>query len=165
LLCIGSCIAGFSQSQIISNSLDSMTCATSIVLDDLINGNVTIDGSSFFAGLTQINVQLGYLDGNLTAINNTMANLVPSSTNITNTQNDATTALTAIAKIPNNVNSSGNMPDITYNTPFNSGSPTGTVNSIFPSLLGSSATGGYVGTLYSLIQGAKDSITSISTSA
>lgn len=142
-----------------------MTCATSIVLDDLINGNVTTDGSSFFAGLIQLDTQLGYLNGNLTAINNSMANLAPTSTNITNVQNDATTALTAIAKIPNNVDAGGNMNAISYSTPLNSGSPTGTTNSIFPDLLGSSNTNGYVGTLYTLVSTAKASITSISTSA
>lgn len=142
-----------------------MTCASSIILDDLMNGNVTSDGTSFFAGLKQISTQLGYLNGNLTSINNTMANLIPTATNITNTQNDATAALTAIAKIPANVNSGGNMSAIAYNTPFNAGTSTGTINSIFPSLLGSSTTGGYVGTLYNLVNAAKASITSISNSA
>jgi hypothetical protein len=165
LLCIGACIAGFSQSQIISTSLDSMTCASAIVLDDLMNGNVTTDGTSFFAGLSQIKLQLGYLDGNLTSINNSMANLASGSTNITNVQNDATAALTAIAKIPNNVDAGGNMNAISYSTPLNSASPSGTTSSIFPPLLGSSNTGGYVGTLYSLVTAAKASITSISSSA
>lgn len=165
LLCIGACVAGFSQSQIITNSLDSMTCASSIVLDDLLNGNVTTDGSSFFTGLTQLNIQLGYLNGNLSSINTTMANLATGSTNITNVQNDATTALTNIAKIPNNVNAGGNMNAIAYSTPLNSGSPTGTINSIFPAILGSSTTGGYVGALYTLVNGAKTSITNISQSA
>jgi hypothetical protein len=165
LLCIGACVAGFSQSQLISNSLDSMTCASSIVLDDLMNGNVTTGGSSFFAGLNQINVQLGYLNGNLTSINNSMANLAPSSANITNTQNDATAALSAIAKIPKNVNSGGNMNDIVYSTPFNSASPSGTITSTFPPVLGSSTTGGYVGTLYSMVSAAQATISDISTSA
>lgn len=142
-----------------------MTCASSIVLDDLMNGNVTTDGTSFFAGLNQINVQLGYLNGNLTAINNTMVNLAPSSTNMTNVQNDAAAALTAIAKIPQNQDAGGNMNTISYNTPFNSGSPTGTIDSIFPAILGSSNTGGYVGTLYTLVNAAKTSITTISNSA
>lgn len=142
-----------------------MTCASSIVLDDLMNGNVTTDGSSFFSGLNQINIQLGYLNGNLTAINNTMVNLAPSSSNMTNVQNDATSALTAIAKIPNNQNAGGNMNAISYNTPFNSASPTATINSIFPPILGSSTTGGYVGTVYTLVNAAKSSITSISNAA
>ena len=158
-------MAGFSQSQLISSSLDSMTCASSIVLDDLMNGNVTTDGTSFFAGLNQIRTQLGHLSGNLSAINNTMANLASNSTNMTNVQTDATAALTAIARIPRNVDAGGNMNDITYNTPFNSASPTATITSIFPPILGSSTTGGYVGTLHTFVTAAKVSITAISTSA
>lgn len=142
-----------------------MTCASSIVLDDLMNGNVTTDGTSFFSGLNEINVQLGYLNGNLTAINNTMANLAPSSTNMTNVQNDATAALTAIARIPKNLNAGGNMNTISYNTPFTSSSTTGTIDSIFPGILGSSTTGGYVGTLYTLVDAAKTAITTISNGA
>lgn len=88
------------------------------MLDDLLNGNVTDDASSFFSGLKQIDTQLGYLNGNISSINTTLSHIVPGSTNITNAQTAATNALTAIAKIPNNVDSGGNMNDIVYNTPF-----------------------------------------------
>jgi hypothetical protein len=83
-LCIGACVAGFSQSQIITDSIGNMNCAKSIMLDDLLNGNVTDDASSFFSGLKQIDTQLGYLNGNISSINTTLSNIVPGSTNITN---------------------------------------------------------------------------------
>jgi hypothetical protein len=67
--------------------------------------------------------------------------------------------------IPNNVNSGGNLPPISYSTPFNSDSPTSTINSIFPSILGSSTTGGYVGALYTAVNRAKTAITTISNAA
>jgi hypothetical protein len=54
------------------------------VPDDLLNGNVTDDASSFFSGLKQIDTQLGYLNGNISSINTTLSNIVPGSTNITN---------------------------------------------------------------------------------
>lgn len=57
------------------------------------------------------------------------------------------------------------MNDITYNTPFTSSSTTGTITSTFPTVLGSSTTNGYVGTLYNLLKNAKDMITNISQSA
>ena len=142
-----------------------MTCASSIVLDDLMNGNVTADGSSFFAGLSQIKTQLGYLNGNLTAINSTMSNIASNSTNMTRVQNDATAALAAIARIPNNVNAGGDMNTITYNTPFNSATITGNITSIFPPILGSSTTGGHVGFLYTFVNATKASISSIAISA
>lgn len=136
-----------------------------MILDDILNGNVTLNSSSFFVGLNQFYTQLGYLNTNLTSINNTMANLQPSSSNMTTITTAATNSLTDIAKIPNNVNSGGNMTAIAYNTPFNSASPSSTINSIFPSVLGSSTTGGYVGTLYTAVSSAKDAITAISNSA
>jgi hypothetical protein len=57
------------------------------------------------------------------------------------------------------------MNAIAYNTPFNSAVQSGTINSIFPEILGSSTTGGYVGALYSLVNAAATSLTTISTSA
>jgi hypothetical protein len=137
----------------------------SIILDDLMNGNVTNSGSSFFAGLKEINNQLGHLNGNLTSINSTMATIIPSSGNISTTITRGNTALSNIQKIPNNANSGGNMANIAYNTPFTSSSPTGTINSIFPSILGSSNTGGLIETMYKLVEASIVSITVISQSA
>lgn len=94
-----------------------------------------------------------------------MATLIPSSTNMTNVNTAATNALQYVAQIPANVNAGGNMNTITYKTPFNSASTTGTITSIFPPILGSSTTGGYVGALYTLITSAKSTVTGISTSA
>lgn len=96
-----------------------MICASSIIIDDLLNGNVTVDGSSFFTGLIQLNTQLRHLNGNLTAINTTMANIAVNSTNMSVLQKDTTNSLANIAKIPKNLNSGGNMSPITYKTPFN----------------------------------------------
>lgn len=149
----------------ITSTYNSVSCASSIILDDILNGNVTLDGTSFFVGLNQFYTQLGNLNTNLTSINNTMANLLPNSSNMTSINNAATTALTNIAMIPNNVNSGGNMTAIAYNTPLNSVSPSSTINSIFPSVLGSSNTGGYVGALYTAVNSAKIAISDISTAA
>jgi hypothetical protein len=126
----------------ITSTYKSVSCASSIIFDDILNGNVTLDGSSFFVGLIQFYTQLGNLNTNLASINNTMANLQSNSSNMTSVSNSATTALTNIAMIPKNINSGGNMADIAYSIPLNSASPTSTINSIFPDVLGSSTTGG-----------------------
>lgn len=84
---------------------------------------------------------------------------------MTNVNNLATTALSDIAKIPANVNSGGNMGAISYSTPLNSASPSSTITSNFPSILGSSTTGGYLGTLYSVVSAAQTSLSTISSSA
>jgi len=157
--------SGLSQASLISSSITSLSCATSIVLDDILNGNVTTNGNSFFVGLNQLYLQLGYLNNNLSSINTTMQNLDSSSTNMTNVYNLAITALSDIAKIPANVNAGGNMNTISYSTPLNSASPSSTTTSIFPSILGSSTTGGYIGTLYSVVSAVQSSLSAISTSS
>jgi len=149
----------------ITTTFNSVSCASSIILDDILNGNVTTDGSSFFVGLNQFYTQLGYLNANLSSINSTMANLQSNSSNMTSVSTSASTALTNIAKIPNNVDAGGNMTAIAYNTPLNSASPTSTISSVFPAVLGSSTTGGYVGILYAAVSAARDTISNISTAA
>jgi hypothetical protein len=146
-------------------TMTSTSCATSIILDDILNGNVTTDATSFFMGLYQLNTQLGNLNSNLTTINNSMSNLKSNSANMTTVTTAASNALTNIAKIPNNVNSGGNMTAIAYNTPLNSASTTGTINSIFPTALGSSTTGGFVGTAYTTVNGVLSAINAISSAA
>ena len=149
----------------IISTYNSVSCASSMILDDIINGNVTINGSSFFVGLNQFYTQLGYLNTNLTSINNTISNLLPNSSNISSITNSANDAMQKIAMIPNNVDSGGNMTQIAYNVPFSSTSTTLTISSIFPGILGSSTTGGYVGALYTSVSGAEAAISTISNSA
>ncbi len=144
--------------------MSSTSCASAIILDDIINGNVSTSGK-FFSGLKQIDTQLGYLDGNLTTVNNSMVNLKSTSANMTTVNTAGNTALSDTAKVPNNVNAGGNMNAITYDTPLNSGSPSSTINSIFPAILGSSTTGGYVGSLYTTINSVLTTISAISSTA
>ena len=131
--------------------MTSTSCATSIILDDLLNGNVTQDGSSFFLGLKQLDTQLDHLNTNLSTINSSMRNIRTGASNISAVISAGNTARYYTARIPRNSNGGGNMADITYSTPLNSASPTVSITSTFPSVLGSSTTGGYVGTLYTRI--------------
>ncbi len=57
------------------------------------------------------------------------------------------------------------MAAINYNTPLNSASPTGTTSSTFPALLGSSTTGGFVGSLYATTTAVNSAISAIGTAA
>jgi hypothetical protein len=84
---------------------------------------------------------------------------------MTNADNAAATALSDLAKIPANVNSGGNMATLTYNTPLNSASPSSTISSNIPSVLGSSTTGGLVGTAYTLVGVARLALNTISAAA
>jgi hypothetical protein len=79
--------------------------------------------------------------------------------------NAGNTAQSDTAKVPNNVNAGGNMSPINYATPLNFPFPFSTTSSTFPSVLGSSTTGGFVGTLYTAISSVLSAISSISSSA
>lgn len=149
----------------IPKTASRMSCASAVMLDDIINGNVTTNGLSFFSGLKQIDTQLSYLNSNLTTINNTMQNLMPGSANMTQVTNAGNTAKTDVAKIPNNVDAGGNMNAISYATPLNLAATTGTTTSAFPAILGSSTTGGFVGATYTALSSAMTAISAISTAA
>ena len=56
---------GFSKADSFSNGLGDMTCATSIMLDDVVNGNVTLDGKNFFIGISNLITEVTNLKNNL----------------------------------------------------------------------------------------------------
>ena len=45
-----------------------LECSSSMFLDNILNGNVTEDGQSFFVGMTTMIEQLNFLKGNLTTL-------------------------------------------------------------------------------------------------
>ena len=47
-------ILGFSKASAFSDGLTAASCAISITFDDLLNGNVTADGTKFFIGITNL---------------------------------------------------------------------------------------------------------------
>lgn len=55
-----------------------MGCSTAIFVDDLLNGNVTSNGSDFFTGLNTLSSKLTDLNGNLTNINGNFSDLTGS---------------------------------------------------------------------------------------
>lgn len=52
-----------------------MGCSLAIFTDDLLNGNVTTDGTSFFTGLNIFSTSLTSLSGNLTNIQGNLTDL------------------------------------------------------------------------------------------
>lgn len=57
------------------------------------------------------------------------------------------------------------MSPITYSTPLNSAAPSSTTQSVFPGVLGSSSTGGYVGGLYTTLSFVLETISNITSAA
>jgi hypothetical protein len=62
-----------------------MGCALAVFTDDLLNGNVTTSGTSFFTGLNIFYSDLSLLSGNLTTIQTGLADLSNNGGGTTNT--------------------------------------------------------------------------------
>lgn len=106
-----------------------------IFTDDLLNGNVTTDGSSFFTGLNVFSSNLNKLSGNLSAINTALSDLSSTSSGTSYTAvNSIATAQTTIKKIPDNAGTA--LMNLVYSTPINAGTTTGTLTSSFSGILG-----------------------------
>ncbi len=62
--------SGFSKANSFANGLGDMACASSIMFDDIVNGNVTLDGQNFFIGVNNLITEVGNLNANLGDIQN-----------------------------------------------------------------------------------------------
>lgn len=129
------------------------------MLDNVVNGNVTTNGSSFFIGVDPLITQVGVLNTNfsniqtqLSNLNNTLDGMVPHLQTMRNN----------IQKVPNNALAGGNAPLI-YNTKISDafGTTTGTTESMFAGILGSSNTSGIIGTFYTSFSNTTDTLDSI----
>lgn len=107
--------------------------------DDLLNGNVTADSSSYFLGLNMLSTQLGWFSGNMTTITTQLNNFDSTNTNVSSA---LTSGNTLLANIKNIDGSSGSgMSAISYSAPISA-------NSIFPSLLATFNTPGLLKDYY-----------------
>lgn len=117
------------------------------------NGNETNSGDTFFIGLNSFPVYLDYLKGNLTSIDGNLSDIYSSSTSSIMNQaiSGAQTAKNDTIKISNN-DAAGSSLTLTYNTPIDTTTSTGSISSRFPTVLGSySSQTGLVWSLYSTI--------------
>ena len=85
------------------------------MMDDIINGNVTSDGTKFFVGTTVMIQEVTKLGQNFSDISTDMAGL--SGATMTATITNVTAAKTNVRKVPNNADADGNA-SITYTTGF-----------------------------------------------
>lgn len=153
---------GLSKASTFKTGLTNIQCSTAMFFDDIVNGNVTTDGNSFFIGVSQIVSTMGSLSTNMNTINTSLANLAG---NLTAVTGHLSTAQNNIQLVPNNAAADGNAV-INYNAPIGSSSPSaGSLPSGFPTVLGSSGNGGIIGTLYSKIASASSTLSSIQSGA
>jgi len=138
-----------------------MACSVAMFTDDLLNGNVTLNGSSFFVGLNQFSTQIVNLNTNLTNINNNFSSLTNAA--MTNANTALTNTLANIKAIP----SAGfTALPLSYSNPINSAAPGGTDASTFPAILGTYTTSNtLVWILYQAVSEINTFVTGIQSSA
>ena len=61
-------ILGVSEAGDLEKSMQASGCAISIVIDDMINGNVTADGNTFFLGVKTLDNELQLISDNIPKI-------------------------------------------------------------------------------------------------
>lgn len=149
---------GLSKAKTFKDGISDMQCSVSMMLDDIVNGNVTLDGS-YFIGVDPLIREIGYLSGNISTIQ--------TQTNSLNSTLDGlishfTTMRDDIQKVPKNLLAGGNAA-LVYNTRISDtfGSTTGTVESGFASILGSSNTSGIIGSFYTSFASTTSTLDSI----
>lgn len=147
---------GFVNNSNFGQSFNNMGCSLAIFTDDLLNGNVTLNGSSYFTGLHTFSSSLNDFSGNLSNIQTQLNDLSNSGgglsygyvTNINTVQNNN------VKKIPDNAGAS--TMNLLYSTPINSNAPSGTLQSSFSVKLGQySSNSTLVGALYYAIEYAR----------
>ncbi len=133
------------------------------MFDDIVNGNVTADGTGFFTGVTMLVQSINNLSTNMATINSSINDL---NGNISGVVTNLATAKSDIQLVPNNANADGNAV-ITYNTKISDtfGSTSGTTPSLFVAILGSSNNGGIIGSIYSSISATYDTLNGIKSSS
>jgi hypothetical protein len=145
-----------------------MSCSAAIITDNILNGNVTMDQSSYFAGLYTISSELVNLQANISNIDGNLSRIRTGSSDPTmnNVLNKCQTALNDTKKISNN-DAAGNNLNLKYSTPIDAISPSGgPIVSSFVTILGSFISQkGYVWTLYSSINDIYQVLTNLRNSA
>jgi len=128
-----------------------------MIPDDLLNGNISGDGTSYFSVLNVLNLDLTSLSANLTTINSVINNFQSTNPNMVATLAATNTML--FDTINGDSNGGSGVPPINYGPSVNSQTST------FPSVFGSFNTSGLLYSFYSGIASLKNNLTTISSNA
>lgn len=133
---VATCFVGLFSEFKLYDGYQQTSCSGIIGVDDSLYGASSSDGKSYFAGVSTINEQLQSLtSGNLNYILNNLTAVSSAGSSTSSALNLMNSALVNITGIPD---PSGNSLSLNYNTPFSSSSPTATIPSTFPPILGNS---------------------------
>jgi hypothetical protein len=150
---------GITKASTLTDSIATMQCGISLSLDDLLNGNVTSDNSSFFIGASTLVTYLGNFKTNITNIINNFSNNLQ--TGVNNVQSNCSSAITNLEILSNGVTHNATY-SLIYNTPTTlSGS---SVSSTFGTVLGvPSNSSSMVGAIYTVVTTLYNAMTTMST--
>lgn len=138
-------------------AISNMGCAVSIFVDDVLNGNTSSSGTTFFTGLNTLTAQLTNLNNSLASINGNFSDLANNlSGQSFNARSYVNSRMTDVKQIPDATNF---VLTLAYPTPIDSNPTTGTLTSTFVNILGSyTNSSSLVGALYSVLQGIYNTI-------
>lgn len=86
-LVIATSIPGLTQASKLSDSIQTMECGVGLVMDDLLNGNITTDQTSFFSGTNTLVTLLRSLNNTIDDISNNFTAVKTSVDNVQSTAN------------------------------------------------------------------------------
>jgi hypothetical protein len=159
------CVVGLIMTAPTRDSYSKTSCVAVMATDDMMNGNVTAGGGSYFMGINQVGIVLENLRTNLTNIDNNITALYDANpaTVVNQAISQAKTAQSNTILISNN-DAAGNPLVLTYNTPIDSTTSSGSINSDFIGVLGSySSNSGLVFSLYTTIYLFEQTLSSLQT--
>ena len=90
---IGASVPGITQAGKLSDSVGTMQCGIGVMLDDLLNGNLTLDETAFFSGTNTLVTLLNQLS---TTVNDINSNFTSVKSSVTAVKTNANTIRTNI---------------------------------------------------------------------
>jgi flagellin-like hook-associated protein FlgL len=149
----------------VGDSIRKTGCSAALISNDLLFGNTSKDGKSFFSGFEQISKQIGSLQVNLGNISSQFTNLAPGSPTMDDALHLLALSKTDTIRLSNN-DAAGTDLLLAYPVPINQSTPTGSVPSSFPQVLGSySSRSGITWAIYSALDALDSTLLSLRTSA
>lgn len=117
-------------------AVKSTRCGFAILFDDVVNGNITQDGQNFFMGLDLLKVDITDLKNEIASFRGSINPITSNGTVTSEILTETDTAMDNLKKVPDG---SGGPLVLSYPSPIDADTPTGTVDSLFPEILGTSA--------------------------
>ena len=145
----------------LKGAYDNSICARAIVLDDAINGNVSMSTGNYFVGLQTFQNQIPGFIQNFDSMTDSFLDVRSTSGTMERAQQNLGQAITKLANIPTGT---GKPLNLQYPAPLTAKQPRRTIKSLFPTTLGTvDEPSSMIGTIYNDIGDAKDQLDKVAT--